>query len=378
MASSENSSSFILKSVASLSNPEEFPGILPSYGSYSGRVYAVKYCELLCAAKEIHGLVEDVEEIERNRIVEFIVQNGCQWSILRHPNIVQFIGVYYPNGEGASSKMRLPVMVMEMMADSLDSFVDKHDNISVYIKYSIVHDVALGLCYLHNRDPPVVHQHLLPNNILLTTHLLAKISCFGLPKMIKSDCRKTAVKVLPDIKDQDFMPPEALRDTPEYNPSMDIFSFAGIILHTFNQCWPKPIELMQFDSKTTKILTLSEVERRQHWLDKMTGEVEALTPLVEECLNYEPTMRPSITNVCKRIQASKDVYKKEYRDVTTLYQQNIQLKGENSQQRFENELLRNENDQMNAAIEKQRTKIQEMVNSYCIHTAIATLYYSYS
>ena len=367
MALSENSSSFILKSVASLSNPEEFPGILPSYGSYSGRVYAVKYCELVCAAKEIHGLVEDVEEIERNRIVEFIVQNGCQWSMLRHPNIVQFIGVYYPNGEGASSKMRLPVIVMEMMADSLDSFVDKHDNISVYIKCSIVHDVALGLCYLHNRDPPVVHQNLSPNNILLTTHLLAKISCFGLPKMTKSDCRKTAVKVLPDIRNQDFMPPEALRDTPEYNPSMDIFSFAGIILHTFNQCWPKPIELMQFDSKTTKVLTLSEVERRQHWLDKMTGEVEALTPLVEECLNYEPTMRPSITNVCKRIQASKDVYKKEYRDVTTLYQQNIQLKGENSQQRFENELLRNENDQMNAAIEKQRTKIQEMVNSYCVH-----------
>ena len=26
----------------------------------------------------------------------------------------------------------------------------------------------------------------------------------------------------------DFMPPEALDDTPEYGPPMDVFSFAGI------------------------------------------------------------------------------------------------------------------------------------------------------
>ena len=374
MASSENStsSSFVLKGVSSLSNPEEFPGILPSCGPYSGRVYAIKYRELVCTAKEMcSSLVEDVEEIERKRIVECILQNGHRWSMLRHPNIVQFIGVYYPNEEGAASMMRLPVMVMEMMADSLDSFVNKHNNIPAYIKYSIVHDVALGLCYLHNNDPPIVHQNLLPNNILLTAHLLAKISGFELPEIIKSDCRKTAVKV-PDARD--FMPPEALEDTPEYDPSnsMDIFSFAGIILHTFNQCWPRPIDLM-VDSKTTKVLMLSEVERRQHWLDKMAEEVKGdLTLLVEECLNNEPAMRPNIANVCKRIQASKDAYQKEYPNVITLYQQNMQLKGENSQQRFENELLRNENGRMNATMEKQRTKIQEMVcNLLLLHPHIA-------
>ena len=121
---------------------------------------------------------------------------------------------------------------------------------------------------------------------MLTAHLLAKINGFGLVKIIKSDCRKTAVKV-PDARD--FMPPEA----PEYDPSVDVFSFAGIILHTFNQCWPKPIDLM-VDSRTTKVLMLSEVDRRQHWLDKMAEEVKRgdLTLLVEECLNNEPAMRP--------------------------------------------------------------------------------------
>ena len=365
MASSENSNNnnFILKGVAAL-NREEL-----GYKSY-GRVYAVKYCEMIYAAKEIWStLVEDVEEIERKQIIEFILQKGRLWSMLRHPNIVPFFGVYYPNGEGAAGKMRLPVMVMEMMADSLESFVDKHNNIPVHIKYSIVHDVALGLCYLHNHNPPIIHQNLLPSNVLLTAHLLAKISDFGVTKVIKSDSSMTTV-----VKVADFMPPEVLKNTPEYGPFTDIFSFAGIILHTFNQHWPTPIELMQFDSKSIKKLTLSEVERRQHWLDKMIGEAsaEALTPLVEECLNYEPAMRPNIANVCKRIQANKDAYKKEfpeYHDVITLHQQNIQLKGETTQQRFENERLRNENSQMNTTIEKQKTKIQEMVNySYLLYS----------
>ena len=90
--------------------------------------------------------------------------------------------------------MRLPVMVMEMMADSLTSFVEKHEKIPVHIKYSIVHDVSLGLCYLHNHDPPIVHRDLSPNNVLLTAHHVAKISHLGVAKVIKADSRKTLTK----------------------------------------------------------------------------------------------------------------------------------------------------------------------------------------
>ena len=61
-----------------------------------------------------------------------------QCSTLRHPNVIQFLGVYYPTVAGGAEGMRLPVMVMEMMADSLASFVEKHEKIPVHIKYSIV------------------------------------------------------------------------------------------------------------------------------------------------------------------------------------------------------------------------------------------------
>ena len=299
-------------------------------GSY-GRVYAVKYCQTICAAKEIHSILVEVGQVEMQRTVESFMRECRQCSTLRHPNVIQFLGVYYPTRGGDINRIRLPVMVMEMMADSLTSFVDKHEKIPVHIKYSIVHDVSLGLCYLHNHDPPIVHRDLSPNNVLLTAHHVAKISDLGVAKVIKADSRRTMTKAPGTV---DFMPPEALDDTPEYGLPMDVFSFAGIILHTFNQQWPSPSKNVEFDPKTRKMMALSEVERRQQYLDKMIGEAEVLRPLVEECLDYDPVVRPTITTVCERIQVNKDSYMKELpQDLITLYLQNERLKYSKNKQK---------------------------------------------
>ena len=337
MASGESIQRFVLKGVTSLNRKEL------GRGAY-GKVYAVKYCQTVCAAKEIHSiLIEDVGETERRLTIESFLRECRQCSMLRHPNVIQFLGVYYPTGEGGANRMRLPVMVMEMMADSLTSFVNKHEKIPVHIKYSIVHDVSLGLCYLHNHDPPIVHRDLSPNNVLLTAHHVAKISDLGVAKAIKADSRKTMTKAPGTV---DFMPPESLDDTPEYGPPMDVFSFAGIILHTFNQQWPSPSKNVKFDPKTRKRVALSEVERRQQYLDKMIGEAEVLRPLVEECLDDDPAVRPTIATFCERIQVSKDAYIKESpQECITTYQQ---LKKKDQ----EIEQLKNENEQQRAAMEQ--------------------------
>ena len=328
MASSESIQSFVLKGVTSLNRKEL------GRGAY-GKVYAVKYCQTVCAAKEIHS-IEDVGETERRLTIESFLRECRQCSMLRHPNVIQFLGVYYPTGKGGANRMRLPVMVMEMMADSLTSFVDKHEKIPVHIRYSIVHDVSLGLCYLHNHDPPIVHRDLSPNNVLLTAHHVAKISDLGVAKVIKADSRKTMTKAPGTV---DFMPPEALANSPVYGPPMDVFSFAGIILHTFNQLWPRPLDQVQFDPKTRRRVALSEVERRQQYLDKMIGEAEVLRPLVEECLDDDPAVRPTIATVCERIQVSKDACVSPQQCIT-LYQENQQLRAEILEQKVENEQLK--------------------------------------
>ena len=351
MAAGESIQGFVLKGVTSLNRKEL------GRGAY-GKVYEVKYCKTVCAAKEIHSiLIEDIGETERRLTIESFLRECRQCSMLRHPNVIQFLGVYYPTGAGGTDRMRLPVMVMEMMADSLTSFVEKHEKIPVHIKYSIVHDVSLGLCYLHNHDPPIVHRDLSPNNVLLTAHHVAKISDLGVAKVIKADSRKTMAKAPGTV---DFMSPESLTKKPVYGPPMDVFSFAGIILHTFNQQWPRPTK---FDPNTGKSVVLS-VEQRQQYLDKMVGEAEVLRPLVEECLDDDPAVRPTIATVCDRIQVSKDAYMKECpQECITLYHHNEQLRVENIQRKMEIEQLRNENVQYQATVEQQRATIEMVMRA---------------
>ena len=333
-------------------------------GAY-GRVYTVKYCQTICAAKEIHSiLVEGVGQMEMQQTTESFMRECRQCSMLRHPNVIQFLGVYYPTAADGANRMRLPVMVMEMMTGSLTSFVKEHEKIPVHIKYSIVNDVALGLCYLHNHDPPIVHRDLSPNNVLLTAHHVAKISDLGVAKVIKTDSRKTLTKAPGTV---DFMAPETLEDTPEYGPPMDVFSFAGITLHTFNQQWPSPSKNVIFDPKTRKRVALSEVERRQQYLDGMTGEAEVLKPLVEECLDDDPAVRPTITTVCERIQVNKEAHhmKESPQDLITLCRLNQQLRIETVQHKIEIERMRNETKQKDAEIDQLKAHQKLMVMRSC-------------
>ena len=53
-------------------------------------------------------------------------------------------------------------------------------------KPSILHDVLLGLSYLHGQDKPIVHRDVSLNNILSTAHTIAKISDLGVAKISKA------------------------------------------------------------------------------------------------------------------------------------------------------------------------------------------------
>ena len=83
MTSSESIQNFVLKGVTSLSREL-------GRGAY-GTVYAVKYCETIYAAKEIHSiLIEGVGETERRLTIESFLRECRQCSMLRHPNVIQF------------------------------------------------------------------------------------------------------------------------------------------------------------------------------------------------------------------------------------------------------------------------------------------------
>ena len=57
--------------------------------------------------------------------------------------------------------------------------------------------------------------------------------------------------------------------------------------------------------------TVSEVKRRQEYLDKMNGGAADLKPLVISCLNDSPKNRPPVGQVSITIKRVKDVCSKK-------------------------------------------------------------------
>ena len=278
-------------------------GVIPNgkgigVGAY-GRVFEVDYCGAIFAAKEIHSiLVEEVRREEFEATKQAFLTECIQSSSLGHPNIVTFLGVYNPGGHSL-----LPVLVMERMQESLTSVVEKYPNIPMYVKLSMLLDVSRGLWYLHTHHPPIVHRDLSPNNVLLTCQFVAKISDLGVAKVIQADSKKTKTRAPGTV---DFMPPEALLQTPEYGPPLDVFSYGGVILHVVNQEWPTPLHYVMTDPKTKKRVALSEVQRRQEHINKMSGAPAGLRLLVEQCLDDDSAIRPPISDLSERMKRMKE------------------------------------------------------------------------
>jgi len=271
-------------------------------GAY-GIVFTVKYDGVVCAAKMIHPiLTENVSAEQKQGIKNDFVQECLRCSSIQHPNIVKFMGVYYP---GRSS---LPIMVMELMDTSLTSFVENNKSrISFDKKISILYDVSIGLSFLHNHKPQILHRDLSPNNVMLTSQPhMAKIGDLGVAKVVRADNRQTKSKLTRAPGTLHFMPPEALEDdNPIYGTPIDVFSFGGIALHVFSEEWPTPSGPKKRDPVTEKLVALSETERRQKYLNKMTGETAVLKEMVQQCLSDNPKRRPPIQDMSGSLELLK-------------------------------------------------------------------------
>ena len=277
-------------------------------GAY-GIVYTVKYCGVVCAAKKIHSILVDdgVEPEEKEAMKNSFIRECYQCSVLSHPNIVTLFGVHYPDLSG------IPVMIMELMDESLTKHIEQNKKVLMKEKIGILLDVARGLCYLHTLNPPVIHRDLSPNNILLKQLpassavdclWVAKLADMGVAKSINPNVKKLQ-RLTKAPGTADFMPPEVLSDNPIYDTSLDVFSFGGIILFVAIHTWPTPTQPTIMDPVTDKLIALTEVERRKKFLDKMTGETKQLKAQATSCLDNKAVRRPTIVVIVKELELLK-------------------------------------------------------------------------
>jgi len=141
-------------------------------GAY-GSVEELEVNGVVVAGKKIHEVLVDPFNQGADTIrVQFVAE--CKiMSSLRHPHIVQFLGICFLEGT------TLPVLVMEYLPQSLDALLEHRLNIPITMKVAFLNDVAKGLAYLHSHEPPIIHRDLTARNVLLNSAMVAKITDFG-------------------------------------------------------------------------------------------------------------------------------------------------------------------------------------------------------
>ncbi|XP_073465874.1 receptor-interacting serine/threonine-protein kinase 3-like isoform X2 [Aquarana catesbeiana] len=142
-----------------------------------------------------------------------------------NPHVLRLLGVY----EKAEGSLVEHGLVMEYMPyGSLRTLFDDIPAVPWALRFQILHQVVLGMNYLHSLDPPIIHRDLKPCNVLLNKHLDVQITDFGLSKIIGA-----TTSAMPSFEGTvSYMPPEALKDI-NYQPSKsyDVYSF-GILAWT--------------------------------------------------------------------------------------------------------------------------------------------------
>lgn len=289
-------------------------------GSYA-KVYKGEWKGIKVAVKQLHEIFSEAGDQEKEGLTKTFYKELGMNMKLRHPNIIQFLGVathLHVNGvrdaaldEDSVTAARgrrecddFPVMVMELMHCTLDTRLAEYRKMGALMPFSetidISTDVAAALVYLHGKKPPIAHRDLAPKNVLLSSSGTAKLCDLGVAKWVKSSLKNTmGPGTLP------YMPPE-VRISTCYSPvSVDAYSFGVTLLEMCCGLEPKPKEFAQMTSSDGSYQLVPERTRREVSFAALLPN-HPLEDTIEQCLQTLAGKRPTAPQLLTTLQGMKE------------------------------------------------------------------------
>ena len=236
---------------------------------------------------------------------------------------------------------------MEFLPTNLTSCIEQYGILPEEMNHSVLYDVALGLCYLHNQIPPIIHRDLSSNNVLLTSNMSAKISDLGVARILNmTQGSMTQTPGTPAYN----MPPEVMKANPNYTTSIDVFSYGILMIHVLSEQWPEP-QIEQIRNEPGKLVPITEAERRDVSLQAI-GRDHCLMGLILKCIDNYPQARAHASEIVKHLA------KTQY--VCTFDVNHLELMRHIKAKEEEKFALGKEGENKNKVIQQQEEYIQEL------------------
>ncbi|KAJ1973071.1 hypothetical protein H4R35_004318, partial [Dimargaris xerosporica] len=206
---------------------------------------------------------------------------------LRHENIVRFIGV-------STYDRRLCIITELCDHGDLFDYMRRTRRPSFAQMTMYMHDIALGVAYLHTRRPSVIHRDLKSMNILISADNRAKINDFGLARirprantMIHTQCGTP-----------NWQAPEFWTASPCYTEKVDVYA-CGLIYWEILQWGSEPYP---YHDMTEHQLYIQVRDRNYRpSLTKLKRYPKKLLELIQDMWAQDPKKRPSMSQVVERL-----------------------------------------------------------------------------
>ncbi|GFY82708.1 protein kinase superfamily protein [Actinidia rufa] len=224
------------------------------------------------------------QDFHPERIKEFLREVAIM-KRLRHPNIVLFMGA-------VTQPPNLSIVTEYLSRGSLYRLLHKpgaREVLDERRRLSMAYDVAKGMNYLHNRNPPIVHRDLKSPNLLVDKKYTVKVCDFGLSRLKAN----TFLSSKSAAGTPEWMAPEVLRDEPS-NEKSDVYSFGVILweIATLQQPW----------SNLNPAQVVAAVGFKCKRLDIPRNLNPHVASIIEACWANEPLKRPSFSSIMESLR----------------------------------------------------------------------------
>ncbi|KAB2062973.1 hypothetical protein ES319_A10G185700v1 [Gossypium barbadense] len=202
---------------------------------------------------------------------------------LRHPNVLLFMGVVV-------SSQRLCIVTEFLPRGSLFQLLQRNTTkLGWRRRVSMALDIARGMNYLHNCNPPIIHRDLKSSNLLVDKNWTVKVGDFGLSRLK----HKTYLTTKSGKGTPQWMAPEVLRSEPSDEKS-DVYSF-GVIL------WELATEKIPWE-KHNAMQLVAAVGFMNQSLEIPKELDPRWASIIEICWNSDPKSRPTFQELLNKLR----------------------------------------------------------------------------
>ena len=122
-----------------------------------------------------------------------------------------------------------------------------------------------------------------------------------------------------------YMPPEALEPKPQYDTTIDVFSFGNLALYTLTQIFPE-LKAPSYINSEGSFVGRTEVERRIDYIQQIQqqlGHQHPIILMIERCLHNNPRHRPTVNHILQLLDEATAQIPDRYGQMSRLEMEHV-------------------------------------------------------